>query len=53
MEKVGTAEILNEVLCAVHTHLFSKWCTKKKGDNVEESHKNDLKTVENALKQVI
>lgn len=52
MEKVGTAEILNEVLCAVHTHLFSKWC-KKKGDNVEESHKNDLKTVENALKQVI
>lgn len=38
-------------MCSSHTCSLSD--VKKKGDNVEESHKNDLKTVENALKQVI
>lgn len=37
--KVGTAEILNEVLCAVPAHLFSKWWGKKRKECTREPQK--------------
>lgn len=45
--KADTAEILNEALWAVPAHLSGV----EKNDNVQESPKTNLETVENALNQ--